>query len=985
MQTLVVAERLEARRLLTGLTGQYFDRVDFTDLKATRTDAAVDFTWAGSPVTGVQADAFAVRWTGQVEAQFNETYTLYVTSDDGARLWVDGRLLIDNWVNQSAVETSAAIPLQAGKRYDIRLDYYDNTGGAQARLSWASPSLAKQVIPSAQLFPSGSGLLATYFDNVDFTAPRAARTDASIDFNWASGSPDPAVGADTFSARWTGQILPQYSQTYGFDVPADADATVRLRIDGKLIVDSTSVQDPNLITLEAGKRYDIQLDYSENTGSANVQLFWSSPSQPKQIVPNSRLFASTLGATPTKKTTYTNSVQDRDLPDPGVIYAAGYYWMVHTMGGPDVGWPLYKSSDMVTWTFQQHLLTSTNKPAWMTDSFWAPEIHKVGTQFVATGTAYSSTFGHLCIAIATAPEITGPYTIKSTPIVTDTRNVLDSHIFVDDDGSAYLVWKRDGPTNGQNGSIRIRKLDATLTSFAAGSVETQILDNSVGGWEKNLAEAPWMLRHDGYYYLFYSGAFIDTTYSEGVARATSPLGPFTRSPLNPILTNNTTWGGPGHGGFVDDADGVLWFLYHARHQSNPDFGRVQMLDKVTWTTDEWPILGNRGTPSVAATVGPRVLAPSGAGRYNITGDVGGVRNDALTLVRDSTDSSLLDVILNGVTQLSLPFGEIQTLTIDTGGGDDSITLDYSRGDVVPGGGVTLNGSIGNDALHVVGDSSLADAIPGGLHASANRITRGTGAVRDVGIERLDVDAGSISFDGDVSLGTVAPTIDVAAGASARFTTSQHLAGLNIADGALAAIAGNSSTAVVTPSLSILGSGRLDLGRGLLIVDYTGASPAASVRSLLVSGRAGGAWTGPGIDSSAAASSPGTAVGYGEASDLAAGGTFGGQSVDTTAVLVRYTVDGDANLDRTVDLTDFTFLATNFNGTNKSWSQGDFNYDGTVDLTDFTILASRFNQTLPADDPTTAAVLAAAPPASPFATTKLVRTDVEDLDLVIGLI
>src|SRR5207248_4808196 len=72
----------------------------------------------------------------------------------------------------------------------------------------------------------------------------------------------------------------------------------------------------------------------------------------------------------------------------------------------------------------------------------------------------------------------------------------------------------------------------------------------------------------------------------------------------------------------------------------------------------------------------------------------------------------------------------------------------------------------------------------------------------------------------------------------------------------------------------------------------------------------------------------------------------GLSVDNSSVLIRYTLYGDANLSGKVDLTDFTFLAANFNGTNKSWLQGDFNYDGNVNLTDFTFLASNFNQMLP---------------------------------------
>src|SRR5438045_2373916 len=106
-------------------------------------------------------------------------------------------------------------------------------------------------------------------------------------------------------------------------------------------------------------------------------------------------------------------------------------------------------------------------------------------------------------------------------------------------------------------------------------------------------------------------------YRAGVAGATSPTGPFTRKPANPIGTSNATWGGPGHGGFAQDVDGTVWFLYHARHQSDPNYGRVQVLDKVSWTSDGWPSFGNSGTPSTTTQAGPRVQAASGAGRVSV--------------------------------------------------------------------------------------------------------------------------------------------------------------------------------------------------------------------------------------------------------------------------------------------------------------------------------------------------------------------------------
>jgi hypothetical protein len=139
----------------TGLKGQYYNNIDFTALKKTRTDATVDFNWGtGSPVAGMQSDTFSVRWTGDVQPQFTETYTFYTVTDDGVRLWVNGVLVIDKWIDQAATEWSGTISLTGGTRYAIQMDYYENGGDASARLLWSSPSQPKQVIPQTQLYPA---------------------------------------------------------------------------------------------------------------------------------------------------------------------------------------------------------------------------------------------------------------------------------------------------------------------------------------------------------------------------------------------------------------------------------------------------------------------------------------------------------------------------------------------------------------------------------------------------------------------------------------------------------------------------------------------------------------------------------------------------------------------------------------------------------------------------------------------------------------
>jgi len=108
----------------TGLQAQYFDNMNFTNLKVTRTDATVNFDWGvGAPDSSLAVDTFTTRWTGKVEPQYSQTYTFYTQTDDGVRLWVNGQLLIDKWIDQGPTEWSGQITLTAGQRYDIRMDF----------------------------------------------------------------------------------------------------------------------------------------------------------------------------------------------------------------------------------------------------------------------------------------------------------------------------------------------------------------------------------------------------------------------------------------------------------------------------------------------------------------------------------------------------------------------------------------------------------------------------------------------------------------------------------------------------------------------------------------------------------------------------------------------------------------------------------------------------------------------------------------------
>ncbi|MBH8576603.1 PQQ-dependent sugar dehydrogenase [Nostocaceae cyanobacterium CENA369] len=161
---------LAANNTGNGLDAEYYDNQNFTNLKLTRVDPTVNFNWGkGSPAASIGADTFSVRWTGQVEAKYSETYNFFTTTDDGVRLWVDGKQIINSFVNQTAAEVSGAIALVAGQKYDIKMEYFEHYVDAVAKLSWSSPSQTKQIIPQSQLY-----------SNTDITPPTATANAANL-------------------------------------------------------------------------------------------------------------------------------------------------------------------------------------------------------------------------------------------------------------------------------------------------------------------------------------------------------------------------------------------------------------------------------------------------------------------------------------------------------------------------------------------------------------------------------------------------------------------------------------------------------------------------------------------------------------------------------------------------------------------------------------------------------------------------------------
>ena len=280
------------------------------------------------------------------------------------------------------------------------------------------------------------------------------------------------------------------------------------------------------------------------------------------------------------------------------------------------------------------------------------------------------------------------------------------------------------------------------------------------------------------------------------------------------------------------------------------------------------------------------------------------------------DSALID----GATAPAVAFYTVTPTQVRVAAGSASGSLDFS----------------GIESLALTGGAAPAVYTVNGTFGGPVSITGGAGEDR---IYVDDSTGPAVALDGGGGLDTVSVN------GRATFATSQTLADLSLgASGKLALTGGGTiETKRLTVNAST-GGAQLDLGDGALIVDYDGPSPLATVRSLLTSGYAGGAWNGPGVASSTAAAGSGRALGYGEASSIlgAGGGSFAGRPVDGTAVLVRSTLYGDADLNRVVNGPDLQRLLGSFGrGAGVTWADGDFNFDGVAKPDDFDLLFARY--------------------------------------------
>jgi hypothetical protein len=295
----------------TGLQGEYFDNSDFTGTRVPRIDVNIDWDFGqGSPAGGLDDDNFSVRWTGQLQPVFSGPHTFVASYNDGMRMFLDERVVMYRWgVHITTAEERATVVLEAGRKYDLRFEFFDQGSAALARLAWQNSCQTLQVVPRRQLYPvppvaavcpperapgTGTGLKVEYFSG-QFPTTRLLATGgrAAVDFASGSGAPAPGVPNDDFSARWTGTL----------EAPIDGPLTIylstddigRLRFAGAPLLDSWSEpfgpqEVAATVDVRAGQRYDLAVEYWEDIGDAFAHLYWSWPCREREVVPLNRLY-----------------------------------------------------------------------------------------------------------------------------------------------------------------------------------------------------------------------------------------------------------------------------------------------------------------------------------------------------------------------------------------------------------------------------------------------------------------------------------------------------------------------------------------------------------------------------------------------------------------------------------------------------------------------------------------------------------------------
>ncbi|MEZ4679318.1 MAG: PA14 domain-containing protein [Caldilineaceae bacterium] len=281
-----------------------------------RNDQYLDFNWGtGSPASVIPSDNFSARWSRSPYFDGGR-YRFHVRVDDGARLYLDDALIIDQWNDGSEREYTTDRDLGSGN-HSVRVEYYENSREARIAVWWER---IDNTDNDDEDFPDWKG---EYYTNRDLDDdPRFRRNDEEIDFNWGDDSPDSRIPDDNFSVRWTQRIRFDRGR-YRFTLRADDG--IRFYIDGNRVLNEWHENDyDNDYTLEfdLDGRHDLTVEYYERRSGARVYFDWDRIGDIVTATPTATATATATPSTPTAVTatpTPTTGPTATPTPTPTII------------------------------------------------------------------------------------------------------------------------------------------------------------------------------------------------------------------------------------------------------------------------------------------------------------------------------------------------------------------------------------------------------------------------------------------------------------------------------------------------------------------------------------------------------------------------------------------------------------------------------------------------------------------------------------------
>jgi LysM repeat protein len=240
-----------------------------------RNSELVDFNWGiGSPGAGIHYDNFSARFTRTRDFKAG-WYRFQITVDDGVRFWIDSNLLINEW-HDTAPRTYTVDRYMNTANYNLKVDYYEHTGGAQVRLKIfgiAAPSTAQPQPTQAQGGNLWYGQYCSTRNWEECCCP-SIRWDPEIYFDWGPDGPWPTFRKDDFAVRWTRNV---YFDAGTYRFTADVDDGVEVLIDGNSII--TQWYDTNGRVFHSDQQitqgtHHIEVRYYEALGDAWIKFSW---------------------------------------------------------------------------------------------------------------------------------------------------------------------------------------------------------------------------------------------------------------------------------------------------------------------------------------------------------------------------------------------------------------------------------------------------------------------------------------------------------------------------------------------------------------------------------------------------------------------------------------------------------------------------------------------------------------------------------------